>query len=40
MGAVPQQGPTLILGRARAGAERARGELVTLVYDGMALAEP
>ena len=26
MGAVPQQGLTLILGRARAGDERARGE--------------
>jgi hypothetical protein len=27
-----QQGLTLILGRARAGDERARGELVALVY--------
>src|SRR3954447_12586702 len=33
MGAEPQRGLTLILGRARAGDERARGELVTLVYD-------
>jgi RNA polymerase sigma factor (TIGR02999 family) len=29
----PRQGLTLILGRARAGDERARSELVTLVYD-------
>ena len=29
----PQQGVTLILGRARAGDERARGELIALVYD-------
>jgi RNA polymerase sigma factor (TIGR02999 family) len=29
----PQRGLTLILERARAGDERARGELVTLVYD-------
>ena len=29
----PQQGLTFILGRARAGDERARGELVALVYD-------
>jgi RNA polymerase sigma factor (TIGR02999 family) len=28
-----QQGLTLILGRARAGDERARGELVALIYD-------
>jgi hypothetical protein len=33
MGAKPQQGLTLILGRAREGDERARSELVTLVYD-------
>jgi RNA polymerase sigma factor (TIGR02999 family) len=33
MGAKPRQGLTLILGRARDGDERARGELVTLVYD-------
>ena len=33
MGAEPQRGLTLILGRARAGDERARGELVALVYD-------
>jgi RNA polymerase sigma-70 factor, ECF subfamily len=32
MGAEPQQGLTSILGRARAGDERARGELVVLVY--------
>src|SRR6516225_33384 len=31
--AEPQQRLTLILGRARGGDERARGELVTLVYD-------
>src|SRR5689334_22026548 len=29
----PQQGLTFILGRARAGDERARGELVALIYD-------
>ncbi|HMB07062.1 MAG TPA: ECF-type sigma factor [Isosphaeraceae bacterium] len=33
MEAEPQQGLTLLLGRARAGDERARGELVALVYD-------
>jgi RNA polymerase sigma factor (TIGR02999 family) len=33
MGAGPQQGLTLILGRARAGDETARGELLVLVYD-------
>jgi RNA polymerase sigma-70 factor (ECF subfamily) len=33
MGAGPQQGLTLILGRARAGDEGARGELLALVYD-------
>jgi RNA polymerase sigma factor (TIGR02999 family) len=33
MGAEPPQGLTLILGRARAGDERARGELIALVYD-------
>jgi hypothetical protein len=33
MGTEPQQGLTSILGRARAGDERARGELVVLVYD-------
>ena len=33
MGAEPQRDLTLILGRARAGDERARGELITLVYD-------
>jgi RNA polymerase sigma factor (TIGR02999 family) len=33
MGAEPQQGLTVILGRARAGDERARDELVALVYD-------
>ena len=33
MGAEPQPGLTLILGRARAGDERARGELLALVYD-------
>ena len=33
MGAEPQQGLTLILGRARAGDETARGELLALVYD-------
>ncbi len=33
MEAEPQQGLTLILGRARAGDEGARGELVALVYD-------
>jgi RNA polymerase sigma factor (TIGR02999 family) len=33
MGAEPPQGLTFILGRARAGDERARGELVALVYD-------
>ncbi len=32
MGAEPQQGLTLILGRARAGDERARGELISLIY--------
>ena len=33
MGAEPLRDLTLILGRARAGDERARGELITLVYD-------
>jgi RNA polymerase sigma factor (TIGR02999 family) len=33
MGDEPQQGLTRILGRARAGDERARDELVALVYD-------
>ncbi len=33
MAGEPRQGLTLILGRARAGDERARGELVALVYD-------
>jgi RNA polymerase sigma-70 factor (ECF subfamily) len=33
MGAESQQGLTLILGRARAGDEHARGELLALVYD-------
>jgi RNA polymerase sigma factor (TIGR02999 family) len=33
MEAEPLQGLTLILGRARAGDEKARGELLTLVYD-------
>jgi RNA polymerase sigma factor (TIGR02999 family) len=33
MGAETQQGLTLVLGRVRAGDERARGEVVTLVYD-------
>ena len=33
MGSEPQQGLTLILGRARAGDERAKGELIALVYD-------
>jgi RNA polymerase sigma factor (TIGR02999 family) len=33
MGTKSQQGLTLILGRARDGDARARGELVTLVYD-------
>ena len=33
MGAEPQQGLTHILGRAQAGDERARGELLVLVYD-------
>src|SRR3954467_10831542 len=33
MGAEPRRGLTLILGRARAGDERARGELIALVYD-------
>jgi hypothetical protein len=33
MGAEPQQGLTFILGRARAGDEQARGELIELVYD-------
>lgn len=33
MGAEPQQGLTIILGRARAGDERARGEVVAMVYD-------
>jgi RNA polymerase sigma-70 factor, ECF subfamily len=33
MRAEPQQGLTLVLGRARDGDERARGELVALVYD-------
>ena len=31
--AEPVQGLTLILGRARAGDERARGELIALIYD-------
>jgi RNA polymerase sigma factor (TIGR02999 family) len=33
MGTKPQQGLSLILGRARAGDERASVELVTLIYD-------
>jgi RNA polymerase sigma factor (TIGR02999 family) len=33
MGADPRRDLTLILGRARAGDERAREELITLVYD-------
>ena len=33
MGAEPQEGLTQILGRARAGDEHARGELLALVYD-------
>jgi hypothetical protein len=33
MGAEPRRDLTLILGRARAGDERARGELIALVYD-------
>jgi RNA polymerase sigma-70 factor (ECF subfamily) len=33
MGPEPWQGLTLILGRARAGDERARSELITLVYN-------
>jgi RNA polymerase sigma-70 factor (ECF subfamily) len=33
MAAEPQRDLTLILGRARAGDERARGELIELVYD-------
>jgi len=33
MGAEPQQGLTLILERAQAGDERARGEVLALVYD-------
>ena len=33
MGAGPRRDLTLILGRARAGDERARGELIALVYD-------
>src|SRR5438309_6608756 len=33
MEAEPQQGLTLILGRARAGDDRARGELLASVYD-------
>jgi RNA polymerase sigma factor (TIGR02999 family) len=33
MVAEPVQGLTLILGRARAGDERARGELIALIYD-------
>jgi RNA polymerase sigma factor (TIGR02999 family) len=33
MGAEPEQGLTLILGRAQAGDERARGEVLALVYD-------
>jgi RNA polymerase sigma factor (TIGR02999 family) len=33
MQAEPRQGVTVVLGRARAGDEQARGELVTLVYD-------
>src|SRR5262249_35522249 len=35
MAAEPKAGLTLILGRARAGDESARGELVTLDYDGL-----
>ena len=33
MGAQPRQELTAILGRARAGDERAKGELIALVYD-------
>ncbi len=33
MVAEPAQGLTMILGRARAGDERARGELIALIYD-------
>ena len=33
MGAKPRRDLTLILGRARAGDEGARGELITLIYD-------
>ena len=33
MGVEPRRDLTLILGRARAGDERARGELIALVYD-------
>ena len=33
MVAEPVQGLTMILGRARAGDERARGELIALIYD-------
>jgi len=33
MGDEPRRDLTLILGRARAGDEGARGELITLIYD-------
>jgi hypothetical protein len=33
MVAGPAQGLTMILGRARAGDDRARGELIALIYD-------
>ena len=33
MGTKPQQDLTAILGRARAGDQRAKGELIALVYD-------
>ena len=33
MGEEPRRDLTLILGRARAGDEEARGELIALVYD-------
>src|SRR5260370_24106398 len=33
MGAEPRRDLTIILGRARAGDEQARGELIALVYD-------
>jgi RNA polymerase sigma-70 factor, ECF subfamily len=35
MVAEPAQGLTMILGRARAGDERARGELIALIYDDL-----